>query len=194
MGWTICRSGARGENSVMMFQKTAIPGAFIVEPERHEDNRGYFARSFCEAEFKEQNISFQPVQSNLSYNRTALTLRGMHFHTPPYEETKLVRCSTGRIFDVAVDLRENSPAFKKWVSVELSRKNGKAFFIPTGCAHGFLTLEDETEVFYQMGPLFTPGHDTGFHWNDPNIAIEWPEKPVVISQKDQDLKEFKAHG
>lgn len=178
----------------MKFQETAISGVFIVAPERHEDSRGYFTRSFCEAEFKEQNISFQPVQSNISYNQTALTLRGMHFHTAPYEETKLVRCSTGRIFDVAVDLRKKSSTFKQWVGVELSRKNGKALFIPAGCAHGFLTLEDETEVFYQMSPSFTPGHDTGFHWNDPNIAIEWPEKPVVISLKDQDLKEYKAHG
>ncbi|MBV1885611.1 MAG: dTDP-4-dehydrorhamnose 3,5-epimerase [Parvibaculaceae bacterium] len=178
----------------MKFQETAIPGAFIVDPERHEDNRGYFTRSFCEVEFKKQGISFQPVQSNISYNETALTLRGMHFHTAPYEETKLVRCSAGRIFDVAVDLRKTSPAFKTWIGVDLSRKNGRAFFIPAGCAHGFLTLENETEVFYQMSPAFTPGNDAGFHWNDPDIAIEWPEKPVVISQKDQDFKGYEIHG
>lgn len=177
----------------MKFQETEIPGAFIVDPQRHEDDRGYFARSFCEAEFKENGIPFQPVQSNISYNARALTLRGMHFHKAPFEETKLVRCSAGHIFDVAVDLRKNSPAYKKWVGLNLSRKNGRAFFIPAGCAHGFLTLEEDTEVFYQMGPAFTPGHDAGFLWNDPTIGIQWPAQPEVISQKDRELEGYKPH-
>lgn len=177
----------------MKFQETEIPGAFIVDPQRHEDDRGYFARSFCETEFKENGIPFQPVQSNISYNARALTLRGMHFHKAPFAETKLVRCSAGHIFDVAVDLRKNSPAYKKWVGLNLSRKNGRAFFIPAGCAHGFLTLEEDTEVFYQMGPAFTPGHDAGFLWNDPTIGIQWPAQPEVISQKDRELEGYKPH-
>ncbi len=171
----------------MKFKETMIPGAFILDPQRHEDSRGYFTRAFCEQEFADAGIDFHPVQSNISYNKTAYTLRGMHYHTAPFEETKLVRCSAGRLFDVAVDLRPDSPAYKKWVGAELSRKNGRSFFIPPGCAHGFLTLEDETEVFYQMSPAFVPGHDRGFHWNDPEIGIDWPGLPRVISDKDQSL-------
>ncbi len=174
----------------MKFKETSIPGAFILSPERHEDDRGYFARAFCEAEFADAGITFHPVQSNVSYNRSAYTLRGMHYHAPPFEEAKLVRCSAGRLFDVVVDLRPDSSAYRKWVGVELSRNNGRSFFIPPGCAHGFLTLEDETEVFYQMSPAFEPGHDRGFHWNDPTIAIDWPGFPRVISEKDQMLKEI----
>ncbi len=171
----------------MIFCETEIPGAFILKPERFEDERGYFVRTFCQHEFKEKGISFSPVQGNISNNKTAFTLRGMHFHTPPYEETKLVRCSAGRLFDVAVDLRLQSPAYKKWVGVELSRENGFGFFIPAGCAHGFLTLEDDTDVSYQMSPLFEAGHDKGIHWQDPEIGIHWPDEPRILSEKDKQL-------
>jgi dTDP-4-dehydrorhamnose 3,5-epimerase len=171
----------------MKLHKTEIPDLLVVEPERIEDERGYFTRSFCESEFAGQDIAFSPVQSNISYNRSALTLRGMHYHAPPYEETKLVRCSSGRLFDVAVDLRLSSPTYLAWFGVELSRKNGLALFIPAGFAHGFLTLEDETEVFYQMSPAYVPGHELGFCWNDPSIGIDWPGIPEIISDKDQIL-------
>ncbi|USG60341.1 dTDP-4-dehydrorhamnose 3,5-epimerase [Sneathiella marina] len=174
----------------MKFTATEISDVFIVDMDRHEDDRGYFARTFCEQEFAEQGISFTPVQSNISHNKQAFTLRGMHYHAPPYEETKLVRCSAGRLFDVAVDLRPHSPSFKKWVAVELSPENGRGLHIPAGCAHGFLTLEDNSDVFYQMGPAFTPGHDRGFRWDDPEIAIKWPADPLVISHKDQLLDNF----
>jgi dTDP-4-dehydrorhamnose 3,5-epimerase len=174
----------------MIFRETEIDGVFLIEPEFIKDDRGYFARTFCEDEFSDTGIDFHSVQSNVSYNEKAYTLRGMHFHAAPYEETKLVRCSAGKIFDVVVDIRTNSPSFKKWIGFELSRKNGHALFIPAGCAHGFLTLEDESEVFYQMSPAYTPGHDRGFHWNDQTIGIDWPGKPKVISPRDEALPSF----
>ena len=172
----------------MKITETLIPGAYFIEPECITDERGYFARSYCSQEFAEHGIDFLPVQSNVSYNKSAFTLRGMHFHAAPYEETKLVRCSAGRLFDVAVDLRESSPTYKKWIGVELSRKNGCALFIPAGCAHGFLTLEDETEVFYQMSPAYVAGYDRGFRWDDPDIGINWPAEPRVISMRDRELQ------
>lgn len=174
----------------MIFKETGIPDVFLIEPELIEDDRGYFTRSFCQSEFTDHNIDFLPVQCNISYNKTAYTLRGMHFHAAPYEEVKLVRCSAGKIFDVAVDIRPNSPSFKKWVGVELSRENGHALFIPAGCAHGFMTLEDDCEVFYQMSPAFTPGHDRGFRWNTPELDIDWPASPKVISARDIELGTF----
>lgn len=171
----------------MIFNETEIKGVYLIEPEFIKDERGYFARTFCENEFKEAGIVFHPVQSNVSNNKKAYTLRGMHFHAAPYEETKLVRCSAGKVFDVVVDIRSESPSFRKWLGVELSRENGRAFYIPTGCAHGFLTLENDSEVFYQMGPAYTPGHDRGFRWNDPTIDIDWPGEPKVISARDAKL-------
>jgi dTDP-4-dehydrorhamnose 3,5-epimerase len=174
----------------MKFLRTEISDVFIIEPERHKDNRGFFARTFCEQEFAAQGIVFNPVQSNISNNEKAFTLRGMHYQIKPYEEIKLVRCSAGRIFDVAVDIRPQSSSYKKWIGVELSRENGLALYIPPGCAHGFLTLEDHSDVFYQMSPAFMPGQDRGFHWNDPEFEISWPTTPEVISEKDFNLPNF----
>jgi len=174
----------------MKFNETDIQGAYLIEPERYEDERGYFTRSYCADEFAAQGIPFILAQSNISYNKTAFTLRGMHYHKTPYEETKLVRCSAGRLFDVAVDLRPLSPSYRKWVGFELSRENGLGIFIPAGCAHGFLTLEDHTEVAYQMSPAYTPGHDHGFRWDDPDIGINWPADPAIISDKDKGLENF----
>lgn len=171
----------------MIFNETEIKGVYLIEPEFIEDERGYFARSFCENEFKEAGIDFHPVQSNVSNNKKAYTLRGMHFHAAPYEETKLVRCSAGKIFDVVVDIRPKSPSFRKWLGIELSRENGRVLYIPAGCAHGFLTLENDSEVFYQMSPAYTPGHDRGFRWNDSAIGIDWPGEPKVISARDAEL-------
>lgn len=175
----------------MIFKETNIDGAWLIEPERFEDDRGFFTRAFCPEEFEGQGIDFNPVQSNISHNKKALTLRGMHYHVAPYQEAKLVRCTSGRIFDVLVDLRPKSSSYKKWFGSELSPKNGNALFIPPGCAHGFLTLEDYSDVFYQMSPLYTPGHDCGFRWNDPQIAIEWPEEPVIISSRDATYEDLK---
>lgn len=190
MGWAICRTYSPIDLVEMKFTETKILDVFLIDAERHEDDRGYFTRTFCEEEFEEQGISFKPVQSNLSHNKHAFTLRGMHYHAPLYEETKLVRCSLGRVFDVAVDIRPQSPSFRAWIGVELSPENGRGLYIPAGCAHGFLTLEDNTDVFYQMGPAFTSGHDRGFHWNDKDIGIEWPRNPLVISENDRVLAPF----
>lgn len=175
----------------MQITETDIPGVFLIKPEFIEDERGYFARAYCREEFAARGIDFLPVQCNLSYNKSAYTLRGMHYHASAYAETKLVRCSSGRMFDVAVDLREGSPTYKKWIGVELSRENSLALFIPAGCAHGFLTLEDDTEVFYQMSPAYVPGHECGFRWNSLEIGIDWPSEPRVISKKDQALDDLK---
>ncbi|MCG8490850.1 MAG: dTDP-4-dehydrorhamnose 3,5-epimerase [Sneathiellales bacterium] len=171
----------------MIFNKTDIEGAWLIEPERFEDERGFFTRAFCPAEFEKQGIEFHPVQSNISNNKKALTLRGMHYHASPFEETKLVRCTSGKIFDVVVDLRPHSGTYKQWAGFELSRGNGNALFIPPGCAHGFLTLEEETDIFYQMGPAFVPGYDRGFRWDDPVFEIAWPDEPKIVSKKDRQL-------
>ncbi|TNE33695.1 MAG: dTDP-4-dehydrorhamnose 3,5-epimerase [Alphaproteobacteria bacterium] len=174
----------------MKITETNLSGVYLIEPDFIEDSRGFFTRAFCQDEFASAGIDFAPVQSNISHNRLAYTLRGMHFQAAPYAETKLVRCTSGRLFDVAVDLRESSPTYRQWTGLDLSRQNAKALFIPAGCAHGFLTLEDETEVFYQMSPAFVPGHDRGFRFDDPAIGITWPKTPKVISEKDLALPLF----
>ena len=171
----------------MIFTETAIPGVHLLEPQRHEDERGYFTRTFCEQEFKENGIDFSPVQGNTSFNKSPLTLRGLHFHASPYEETKLVRCGAGRLFDVVVDVREDSAAYGEWIGFELSRENGRGLFIPAGCAHGFLTLDADTEVLYLMSPAYKAGYDRGVHWQDPDIGIQWPGEPLVLSDKDRSL-------
>ena len=171
----------------MKFKETKIPGAYQLIRETHTDNRGYFARTYCAPEFSENGIDFQPAQGNISFNARAKTLRGMHFHKPPYQEDKLVYCSAGKIFDVIVDIRISSHTFGQWYGVELSRINGAGLFIPKGCAHGFLTLEDNSEVSYLMSPSYTPGYDSGFRWDDPTFGILWPATPEVISSKDLDL-------
>jgi len=171
----------------MIFNRLDISGAFLIERQRHEDNRGYFARTFCEQEFIDHGISFKPVQANISYNEKPLTLRGMHFHTPPQEEEKLVSCNSGRVFDVIVDIRPSSQTYGTWFGTELSRKNGKSLFIPKGCAHGFLTLEEFSEVTYLMSPSYVSGYEAGIRWDDSDIKIEWPEKPMIISEKDEAL-------
>ncbi|MBO6827009.1 MAG: dTDP-4-dehydrorhamnose 3,5-epimerase [Sneathiella sp.] len=171
----------------MKFSETTISGAYLLKREPHSDDRGYFARTYCAQEFLDHGVSFQPVQANISFNQQAKTLRGMHFHNPPHQEEKLVYCSSGSIFDVIVDLRSGSDTYGKWYGAELTRENGHGLFIPKGCAHGFLTLQEETEVSYLMSPSYTPGYDAGIRWDDPAIGIEWPEAPTVISKKDQNL-------
>lgn len=154
-----------------------------LEPAR--DERGFFSRSWCSKEFAEQGLNANLVQCNLSYNERKGTLRGMHYQLPPHEEVKLVRCVRGSIFDVIVDLRPDSPSYRHWQAVELSAENRRALYIPEGMAHGFLTLTDASEVFYQMSSWFEPQSSTGLRWNDPAIGIQWPDQPGCISQKDQ---------
>ncbi|WP_319773484.1 dTDP-4-dehydrorhamnose 3,5-epimerase [Breoghania sp.] len=168
----------------MRFCKTEIPDVFVVEATPHEDARGAFARLYCPNEFAEAGIAFAPQQVNLSTNVRKHTLRGMHFQPAPYAEAKLVRAVAGRAFDVVVDLRPESPTCGRWIGVELCAKAMNAVFVPQGCAHGFLTLEDDTALLYQMGRIYAPGHGAGYRWDDPAFGIEWPAAPVVISEQD----------
>ena len=168
----------------MIFGQTELPGAYIVELEKLEDERGYFARSWCQREFEAHGLDARLVQCNVSMNRKAGTLRGMHFQMPPFAEAKLVRCTRGALFDVIIDLRPDSPTFLKWFGIELTSDNGKMMYIPKGFAHGFLTLEDDTEVFYQMSEFYAPECARGVRWNDPLFGIKWPRNKTVISARD----------
>jgi dTDP-4-dehydrorhamnose 3,5-epimerase len=169
---------------IVKFQETTLQGAFVIEPERLEDARGFFARSWCQREFAQQGLNSQLVQCNISFNLRRATLRGMHFQRHPDGETKLVRCTAGAIFDVIVDLRTDSPNFLQWFGVELSAENHRMLYIPADFAHGFITLSDATEVFYQMSDDFVPQSAAGLRWNDPAFGIQWPELPLVISDRD----------
>ena len=174
----------------MIYTETEIPGVFIVEPEQLTDERGFFARSFCRREFEKQGLNPDLVQCNISFNHKRGTLRGMHYQAAPYEEAKLIRCTMGAIYDVALDLRKDSPTFKNWVSVELTEKSLNMIYIPEGVAHGFQTLEDDTEVFYQMSQFFNPECARGVRWDDPAFSIVWPEEMVIVSMKDSQYKNF----
>lgn len=177
----------------MIFTATPIPGVCVVDLERREDPRGWFARSWCVDEFASRGLVFQPVQANLSFNETRGTLRGMHYQAAPHAESKLVRCSRGCFWDVALDLRPESPAYKTWFGIELSALNGRGLFIPEGCAHGFQTLEDDTEVSYLMGAKYQPDAARGLRWNDPAFGIQWPlAADAVLSPRDASYPDFVA--
>ena len=170
----------------MRFTGTAIRDAFIVEPELIEDERGFFSRLWSEEEFAKQGLTARVVQCNTSFNKRRGTLRGMHYQASPHEEAKLVRCVQGAIYDVIVDLRTDSESFHKWIAVELTAQNRRMLFIPAGCAHGFQTLEDDTEVTYQMSEYYHPESACGLRWNDPALGIDWPLEVTVISQRDKE--------
>jgi len=170
----------------LIFKATKLEGAFLIEPERREDDRGYFVRTFCEREFAEHGLRVRFVQCNLSFNRRKGTLRGMHFQAAPHEEAKLVSCTRGAIYDVIIDLRPGSPTYLQHVAETLSAENGKAFYIPEGFAHGFQTLADDSEVFYQMSEFYHPESARGVRWNDPAFQIEWPPAERTIIPRDQE--------
>ena len=174
----------------MIFKPTDLPGAFIIEPERKEDFRGYFARTFCEEEFASLGLETHVAQCSVSFNQRKGTLRGMHYQVAPFEEVKVVRCIRGSIFDVIIDLRRNSPTFKKHLAVELDERNGKALYVPAGFAHGFQTLAANSEVFYQMLQCHSADHARGVRWNDPAFAIAWPQDRRTILERDQDYADF----
>jgi len=169
----------------MIFTETELRDAFIVDVNRIEDARGFFGRSFCQLEFIKHGLNGRPLQSNVSYNKFKGTLRGLHMQAAPFEETKLVRCTRGSIYDVIVDLRPLSETFKKWIGVELTADNYRMLYVPEGFAHGFITLEDETDVTYQVTQNYTPIAERGYRWNDPSFNIKWPIEPTIISDKDQ---------
>ncbi|MFI4966567.1 MAG: dTDP-4-dehydrorhamnose 3,5-epimerase family protein [Caulobacterales bacterium] len=168
----------------MRFTDTAIAGVVLVDIEPHEDARGAFARLQCPDEFAAAGHAFAPAQTSLSRNPHAGTLRGLHYQSAPHAETKLVRAVRGRMFDVALDLRPDSPTHRRWTAAELSADNARALLIPHGVAHGFLTLEPDTDVLYQIAPAFEPGHEAGVRWDDPAFAIAWPAAPRLISERD----------
>ena len=175
----------------MKFNKTAILGAYIIELEKIGDERGFFARAWCQKEFREHDLVTQFVQCNLSFNKRGNTLRGMHYQSAPLEEVKLVRCTRGAIFDVIIDLRPESSTFLKWIGVELTSDNYNMLYIPEGFAHGYLTLTEEAEVFYQVSQFYSPGHERGVRWNDPVFKIDWPiDGDLVISEKDNNWPNF----
>ncbi|WP_412030231.1 dTDP-4-dehydrorhamnose 3,5-epimerase [Deinococcus yunweiensis] len=169
----------------MIFTETALKGAFIIDVDVREDERGGFARTFCQREFEAHGLSPQVAQANLSFNHAAGTLRGLHFQLPPAAESKLVRCTRGRIVDVIVDLRPDSPTRWQHVAVELSDENRRALYVPELFAHGYQTLEDGAEVVYQVGEFYTPGYERGLRFDDPRLGITWPLTPTVMSDKDR---------
>lgn len=176
----------------MIFHESPIADVWLIEPERHEDTRGFFARTWDLQEFTERGLASRIVQCSISFNRSRGTLRGLHYQAAPHEEAKIVRSTAGAIFDVAVDLRVGSPTLREWVGRELTSDNRLALYIPEGCAHGFLTLVDDTEVEYQISELHVPDAARGVRWDDPAFGIAWPSEVVVINDRDRLYPDFAA--
>ena len=175
----------------MIFLPTALAGVYVIEVERREDPRGFFARSWCREEFQAQGLVADIAQCSVSFNRRRGTLRGMHYQGAPYEETKVVRCTMGRVFDVALDLRRGSATYCRWFGMDLSAENRRALYIPRGVAHGFQTLDDDAEVFYQISEPYRPEAVRGVRWDDPAFGISWPLPDPVLSEKDRAYPDFR---
>jgi dTDP-4-dehydrorhamnose 3,5-epimerase len=176
----------------MIFTETPIAGAYVVEVERMEDDRGFFARTWCQREFERHGLDPRLVQCSVSFNNRKGTLRGMHYQAEPHADAKLVRCTAGAVYDAIVDLRPGSKSFRQWFGIELTADNRRALFIPEGLAHGFLTLADTTEVFYQMSEFYAPECARGVRWDDPAFGIRWPAPIAVISPRDAAYPDFHA--
>jgi len=174
----------------MIFSQTKLKGAYIVELQKFEDERGFFARGWCQKEFEEAGLVPTIVQANISLNPYRGTLRGMHMQQAPCEETKFIRCTRGALFDVIIDLRPDSVTYKQWIGVELSQTNMSMLYVPKGFAHGFQTLEDETEAFYMVSEFYTPSAERGYRYNDPAFGIGWPLSVTTISDKDENWPDF----
>lgn len=174
----------------MKFTATDIAGVDLITLEKHSDDRGFFARTFCKQELTAHGHDFEIDQANLSFNHHAGTLRGMHYQAAPVGDPKIVRCISGAIYDVVIDLRANSPTYCQWVGAELSATNRNSLVIPAGCAHGFLTLNPDTEVLYLMGAPFVPDLASGVRWNDPAFGIKWPQKPAIINDRDANYPDY----
>lgn len=174
----------------MIFTETNLKDVLVVDLEKREDERGFFARTWCKREFQDKGLKPSWVQANTAYSRFKRTLRGMHFQIAPHQEIKLVRCIQGRIFDVAVDLRPASETFLRWTGIELSSGNHRMFYVPEGFAHGYLTLSDDVEILYMVSAAYSPEAERGVRWNDPAFGIKWPEQPRIISEKDNSWIDF----
>lgn len=174
----------------MIFTETKLKGAFVIEVQKLEDDRGFFGRTFCQKEFEKAGLNPHVAQANVSYNKKKGTLRGMHYQVEPYGEIKLVRCTRGAIYDVIIDVRRDSSTFKQWVGIQLKEGAYTMLYVPEGFAHGFLTLEDETEVIYQVSQFYTPGSERGIRYDDPVFRIDWPSDIQVISDKDRSWPDY----
>lgn len=178
----------------MRFVETSLADAWLVEPEEVVDERGFFARTWCREDFVASGLNSNLVQCNISYNKLRGTLRGMHYQNAPYAEAKLVRCTQGAIYDVVIDLRRESPTYTRWFGTELTADNRHALYVPEGCAHGFITLMDDTEVLYQMSESYHAECAAGVRWNDKAFAIDWPVDVEVISERDKNYPDFQPQG
>lgn len=176
--------------AAVKFDQTELEGAYIIELEKLEDERGFFARTFCQKELQEHGLAPMVAQANVSFNAKAGTLRGMHYQLAPYEETKLIRCTRGALYDVIVDLRPDSASYKRWIGVELTAENYRMLYVPANFAHGFITLEDNTEASYFVSEFYTPGSERGLRWDDSQFNIKWPRSIDVISEKDAHWPDF----
>jgi dTDP-4-dehydrorhamnose 3,5-epimerase len=176
----------------MIFNPTAVEGVYLIEPEPYIDERGLFARVFDEEAFRELGLRTAYVQNSVSYNPVKGTLRGMHFQRGEHAEAKLIRCTRGAIYDVAIDLRPGSPTLHRWAAAELTAENHRQFYVPEGCAHGFLTLAPDSEVYYQISAAYCPEASAGVRWDDPAFGVKWPSAPVVMSPKDAAYEALRA--
>ena len=176
----------------MKFTETKLCGAFVVTPDVIEDERGFFSRAFCRNEFQLRELEANVAQCNISFNRTGGTLRGMHYQVPPHQEVKLMRCTMGAVFDVIIDLRPGSRSYLDWFGVELSAENRRMLYVPRGFAHGYITLRENVEVYYQVSEFHARGSERGVRWNDPAFGIEWPIEPRVVSEKDRNHPPYTA--
>ncbi len=177
----------------MIFRETRLKGAYLIEPEKRCDDRGFFARTWCEKEFADHYLNPRIVQCNISFNKRKGTLRGMHYQIAPAAEAKLVRCTNGAIYDVIIDLRPDSPTFKQYVAETLSGQDHNMLYVPEGFAHGFVTVEDNTEIFYQMTAFYSPQHSRGVRWNDPAFGIVWPVHDPIMLDRDREYPDFVAN-
>ena len=174
----------------MIFSATKIKGAYIISLEKLEDERGFFARTWDKKKIEEYNLNSEIIQCNISFNKEKGTLRGLHYQTKPYEEAKLVRCTNGEVFEVMIDLRKESSSYLSWDGFSVNSKDYKMLYVPEGCAFGFQTLQDNTEIYYQISNEYKPENAEGIRWNDPYFKIEWPLDITIISEKDREYKSF----
>lgn len=175
------------------FRETKLKGAFVIEPDTFTDERGFLARSFSAKEFERHGLNPRIAECNISFSKRRYTVRGMHFQKPPFAQAKLVRCTKGAVYDVIIDLRPDSPTFKQWVGEELTAENRRLLYVPESFAHGFQTLEDDSEVFYQISNFYTPESEGGVRWNDPVFGIDWPATDgITINTRDQNYPDFKG--
>ena len=190
LGGAVRRADSGRQGLLVIFIEMPLRGTYIIQPEPREDSRGFFARAWCQREFEAHGIHFRVVQADISFNKKRGTLRGVHYQTHPYEEAKLIRCTMGALYAVTLDLRPDSPTFRRHTTVMLSAENRKMLFIPEGLANGYQTLEDNTELFYLMSQFYAPEHARGIRWNDPTFRIPWPIADHIILERDSSYPDF----